>query len=217
MITDKLEQLRAPLVGLALGIIASLVVIGLRGTGILQFVELANYDIYLRLKEQQTVIEPRVILVQTVETDIQKLGEWPLTDARMTEVFEKLLAHDPRAIGMDLYRDIAVPPGTDKLNKLLTNDNRIVSIEKFGEDSSKHVAGPEILRGTEQIGFADVPIDDDGVVRRGLLFLDDGENFSVSMALRLSMLYLAPEGLTPQQGEPTPEPMRHRPCTSKPY
>ncbi|MCK4706944.1 MAG: adenylate/guanylate cyclase domain-containing protein, partial [Gammaproteobacteria bacterium] len=81
MITDKLEQLRAPLVGLALGIVASLVVIGLRGTGILQFVELANYDIYLRLKEQQTVIEPRVILVQTVETDIQKLGEWPLTDA----------------------------------------------------------------------------------------------------------------------------------------
>ncbi|MDH5711141.1 MAG: adenylate/guanylate cyclase domain-containing protein [Gammaproteobacteria bacterium] len=217
MITDKLEQLRAPLIGLTLGLIASLIVIGLRGTGIFQFVELANYDIYLRLKEQQTVIEPRVILVQTVETDIQALGEWPLTDARLTEMFEKLLAHDPRAIGVDLYRDIPVPPGSEELNSLLTNESRIVIIEKFGEDSSKHVAGPEVLRGTEQIGFADVPVDDDGVVRRALLFLDDGENFSVSLALRLSMLYLAKEGITPQQGEPNPEHIRLGPVTLKPF
>jgi len=218
MITERLEKLRAPtLVSLALGVVASLVVIGLRSTGFLQFVELATYDVYLRLTERQTVREPRVVLVQTVEDDIQKLAEWPLSDSHMVEVLEKLLAYEPRAIGVDLYRDIPVPPGTDDLNRLLTRDKRIFIIEKFGDDSSKHVAGPPVLRGTGQIGFADVVVDDDGVVRRGLLYLDDGENFSVSLSLRLALAYLAEEGIVPRAGEPDPTHFRLGEVTLRPF
>ena len=192
MLAARLEKLRAPtLVSVALGVVASLVVIGLRSAGFFQFVELASYDIYLRLKERHSVPEPRVVLIQTVEEDIQKLAEWPLSDRRMVEVLQRLLAYEPSAIGVDLYRDIPVPPGTDDLTALLASDKRVVVIEKFAADSSKRVAGPAVLRGTEQIGFSDVTVDDDGVVRRGLLFLDDGENFSVSLALRLALAYLA--------------------------
>ena len=218
MIVKRLEQLRAPtLVSVALGFIASLIVIGLRSAGFLQFVELANYDIYLRLKEPESMREPRVVLVQTVETDIQKLAEWPLTDRHMAEALEKLLAYGPRAIGVDLYRDIPVPPGSDDLNKLLVSDKRVFIIEKFGEDSSKRVLGPAVLRGSEQIGFADVTVDDDGVVRRGLLFLDDAENFSVSLSLRLALAYLTDEGITPQPGDPDPTHMRLGRVTLRPF
>lgn len=218
MIAEQLERLRSPVViSLALGLVASVIIIGLRSLGFFQFVELATYDIYLRLKEQQSLPEPRVVLVQTVEPDIQKLGEWPLTDSRMAETLKKLLANEPRAIGVDLYRDIPVPPGTDELNDLLTSEKRVFIIEKFGTDESNHVAGPAVLQGTEQIGFADVPVDDDGVVRRGLLFLDDGENFSVSLALRLAMTYLAEEGITPQAGIPNPEHIRFGEVTFPPF
>ena len=217
MLSEWLERLRAPVVVLALGVTAGLLVIGLRNAGLLQFVELANYDIYLRLKEQQNVVEPRVVLVLTVEDDIQQLGEWPLTDSSITKVFNNLLLHEPRAIGVDLYRDIAVPPGSEELDELLLSEKRIVIIEKFGDDKSKHVAGPKVLRGTDQIGFADVTIDDDGVVRRGLLFLDDGENFSFSLALRLSLMYLSHEGITPQAGEPDPQHLRLGAVTFKPF
>jgi adenylate cyclase len=218
MIAEQLERLRSPVVvSLALGLVASVLIIGLRSLGFFQFVELATYDIYLRLKEQQSVPEPRVVLVQTVETDIQRLGEWPLTDSRMAETLKKLLVHEPRAIGVDLYRDIPVAPGTDELNSLLTSEKRIFIIEKFGTDESNHVSGPAVLQGTEQIGFADVPVDDDGVVRRGLLFLDDGENFSVSLALRLAMSYLAEEGITPQAGIPNPEHIRLGEVTFAPF
>ncbi|MCK4704892.1 MAG: CHASE2 domain-containing protein, partial [Gammaproteobacteria bacterium] len=216
MTTEWLEKIRAPAIGLLLGFIASLLIIGLRSAGLLQFVELANYDVYLRLKEQQNIIEPRVVLIQTVEDDIQKLGEWPLTDKSITRVFKNLLIHNPRVIGVDLYRDIAVPPGSEDLDNLLSTEKRIVVIEKFGDDSSQHVAGPKVLRGTDQIGFADVTIDDDGVVRRGLLFMDDGEKFSFSLALRLSLAYLAKEGVTPQPGEPVQEHLRLGAVTFKP-
>ena len=218
MIAERLEQLRAPtLVSVALGLVASLLVIGLRSAGFLQFVDLAGYDLYLRLKERHTVPEPRVVLVQTVENDIQKLAEWPLSDRHMAEVLDKLLEYDPRAIGVDLYRDIPVPPGTDELKKLLVSDKRVVVIEKFGKDSSSHVRGPPVLRGTDQIGFSDVTVDDDGVVRRGLLFLDDGENFSVSLSLRLALAYLAGEGITAQPGEPDPAFLRLGSVTLRPF
>jgi adenylate cyclase len=217
-LAERLEQLRAPaIVTIALGVLAGLAVVALRSVGLFQFVELASYDIYLRLKERQTVPEPRVVLVQTVETDIQKLAEWPLSDRHMAEVLGTLLEFNPRAIGVDLYRDIPVPPGTDELNSLFTGDKRVVIIEKFGQDSSSHVQGPPVLRGTDQIGFSDVTVDDDGVVRRGLLFLDDGENFSVSLSLRLALAYLAGEGITPQPGEPDPAFLRLGTVTLKPF
>ena len=84
---EQLEKLRAPLISLSLGIIAGLVIIGLRSAGYLQFVELANYDIYLRMKEQITIAEPRIVLIQTVEEDIQKLAEWPISDQNMFKMF----------------------------------------------------------------------------------------------------------------------------------
>ena len=217
-ISSWLEKLRNPtLISVALGIAASLLVIGLRSAGMLQFVELASYDAYLRVKERQSVLEPRVVLVQAFEADIQKLAEWPLSDRNMFAVLKKLLAHEPRSVGVDLYRDIPVPPGTDDLHRLLKSDKRVVFIEKFGKDSSKRVAGPPVLRGTEQIGFADVTVDEDGVVRRGLLFLDDGKNFSVSLALRLALAYLAEAGITPQPGSDDPAHMRLGSVTLRPF
>ena len=218
MVFEQIERLLKPTaISLALGVIASLVIIGLRSAGLFQFVELATYDVYLRLKEQQSITEPRIVLVQAIEEDIQKLAEWPLSDSHMAEMLDKLLLHEPRAIGVDLYRDIPVAPGTDELNRLLTSDKRVFIIEKFGDDISKHVAGPAVLRGTEQIGFADITVDNDGVVRRGLLFLDDGKNVSVSLALRLAMAYLAEEGISPQQGNPDPEHIRLGSVTLQPF
>ena len=43
------EKLGTPTaISLGLGLVASILVIGLRSAGVLQFVELATYDIYLR-------------------------------------------------------------------------------------------------------------------------------------------------------------------------
>jgi adenylate cyclase len=218
VIAGRLDWLRRPtLVSLVLGFGASLLVIGLRSTGVLQFVELATYDAYLRVKEHQNVPEPRIVLVQTVEEDIQKLKEWPLSDRRMTEALRKILAGNPRAVGVDLYRDIPVPPGTDELNAVLLRDKRVFVIEKFGKDAAKRVAGPPVLQGTERIGFSDVTPDDDGVVRRGLLFLDDGKTSSTSLALRLALAYLAEEGVTPQPDTSDPAHIRLGRVTLRPF
>ncbi|MGW8309729.1 MAG: adenylate/guanylate cyclase domain-containing protein, partial [Thiogranum sp.] len=53
--------------------------------------------------------------------------------------------------------------------------------------------------------------------RRGLLFLDDGENFSVAMSLRLALAYLAEDGIRPAPGDPDPSFMRLGPVTLVPF
>jgi adenylate cyclase len=218
MKAEWLERLRSPtLVSLGLGILACLLVLGLRGAGYLQFLELASYDAFLRVKERHTVPEPRLVLVQIVEEDIQRIQQWPPSDDRLADLLEALLDHGPRVIGVDLYRDFAVPPGTQRFNALLRDNDSILFIEKFGDASGTRVLGPEALRGTERIGFSDVTVDSDGVVRRGLLFLDDGQNFSVSLPLRLAMAYLAEADITPQAGEPNPEHLRLGSTTFVPF
>jgi adenylate cyclase len=218
MKSEWLSRLRSPtLVSLGLGILACLLVVGLRSAGYLQFLELASYDAYIRVRERHTVPEPRVVLVQIVEGDIQRIQQWPPSDDRLADLLEAILSYSPRVIGVDLYRDFAVPPGTERLNALLANNESIIGIEKFGNARGSRVLGPPALKGTERIGFSDVTVDSDGVVRRGLLFLDDGENFSTSLPLRLALAYLARDGIAPQPGEPNPEYLRLGRTTFVPF
>jgi adenylate cyclase len=58
------------------------------------------------------------------------------------------------------------------------------------------------MQGTEQVGFNDILVDPGGVVRRALLFLDDGQTSVAAFALRVALLYLAREGVVP---EPSPD------------
>jgi adenylate cyclase len=219
MKTDWLARLRSPtMVSLGLGILACLLVVGLRSAGFLQFLELASYDVFLRVKERHTVPEPRLVLVQIMEEDIQRIKQWPPSDDRLADLLAAILSYHPRVIGLDLYRDFAVPPGNKRLNALLTDNPSIFCIEKFGAaHGSSRVLGPPVLRGTDRVGFSDVTVDSDGVVRRGLLFLDDGKNFSMSLPLRLALAYLARDGITPQPGEPNPQDLRLGRTTFVPF
>ena len=73
-----------------------------------------------------------------------------------------------------------------------------------------------MLVGTERVGFSDLLIDSGGAVRRGLLFLDEGEVVGYSLALRLSLRYLAGYGVVPAAGEPDPSHLRLGPVNFRP-
>ncbi len=81
-------------------------------------------------------------------------------------------------------------------------------VMKFGETPQGTVAPPAVLDGTEQIGFNDLLVDQDGVVRRGLLFLDDGIHSFYSFSLRLALQYLQAAGIRPQPDPAKPEHVR---------
>src|SRR5438093_13691834 len=90
-------------------------------------------------------------------------------------------------------------------------------VEKFGRDSQARVGSPPVLKHTNQIGFNDLLVDRDGIVRRALLFLDDGEETAYSFALRLALLFLQGEAVTPQPDPSTPPYPRFGPTSLRPF
>jgi adenylate cyclase len=170
--------------------------VGLRSLGALEAVELAAYDQFMRLRPAGSAHEPRIVLITITERDLHEQGTWPLPDVVLARALETLASYGPRAIGLDLYRDIAVPPGTERRDALLRREPRIIAVTKFAEGSSPGVGAPPALRDTERVGFNDIVVDPGGTVRRGLLFLDDGRTVMYAFALRLALLYLQPDGVT---------------------
>lgn len=180
-------------------------VIGIRDLGILEFLELASYDWTLRLQPSANTPDPRVVLATISEQDIRNLGRWPLTDQTMAQLLEQLTQYDARVIGLDIYRDFEVPPGTDQLNQVFVQNSNIISVMKFPSRNQTGISGPRVLENTDRVGFNDMLTDSGGIVRRGLFFLDNGEISATSFALTLATRYLKKEGIVLKADETNPE------------
>ncbi len=177
-------------------------VLTLRGLGYLQTLELTAYDLMLAQHAQQQPINQHISLIWLTDSDQREWG-WPLSDEHLAQALENLLRYKPRAIGLDLYRDMPVPynrgAGYERLEKLLREHPSIVGIMKFGAKDGAlgaDVAPPPALKGTDQITFNDVTYDPGYLVRRGLLFMDDGlGNWYEYFGLKLVNRYAAQDGI----------------------
>jgi len=182
-----------------------LIITGLRGTGSFESLELAAYDWFIRLRPVASLSEPRVVIVGITEEDIREQEHWPLSDATLAQTLTSLVQFEPRSTGLDVFRDISVPPGREELEAVLSGNRNIIVVTKFGEGG---VQAPPVLRNTDQVGFNDVIVDPGGIVRRGILFLDDGETVFYSFDLRLALLYLQAEGIVAQSDPSNPQHLR---------
>ena len=174
------------------------IVIALRFTGLLQSWEWAALDQFFRWRPVEP-IEKRILIVGITESDIRHVGQWPATDAVLAQLLEKLKHNHPRAIGLDIYRDLPVQPGTQALENVFKSTPNLIGIEKKVADSrSDAVAPPRILSQLDQVGANDVVPDADGKIRRGLLFLTPKSGSALpSLGLKLAGIYLEAVGITP--------------------
>lgn len=180
-----------------------LLVLALRAAGLLVPLDLLAYDLGVRLRAGEDV-DPRIVLVTQTEDDLRRLG-FPASDETLARILEILTQMKAAAIGVDIYRDLPVAPGTARLEAAIKANPNIVWVTKFAENGAERIPPPAVLAGSAtQIGFNDLADDPGGVVRRGLLFLDDGKDVFYSFALQLALKYLEPRGkrLGPAQGEP---------------
>jgi adenylate cyclase len=189
------RRLPTPLVGLLIAIALAAALVVLRQTGLLQPLELAAYDAFLPVRPVVQASDDRVVLVTIGEADIRAQGEWPLPDAVLAELLERLLAMEPRAVGLDVYRDLPEPPGSDRLASLVASTDRIITIQKAGDARSDGVPGP-FFGNESRTGFNDIFTDPDGFVRRGLLFLDHNGRPLPSFALLSALTYLRDDGVS---------------------
>lgn len=159
-------------------------VAGLRAAGLLQRVELAHYD-WMTSRIATGARVPDVVVIAVEEQDLALWG-WPLPDEKLAEILEALIREGASAIGVDIYRDNPVAPGTQRLRSAFRQSNAIW-INKLGAGGKVRIAAPTFAEMTGRVGFADVPVDFDGVARRSLLLVTDDTAMRLSFGLQLAL------------------------------
>jgi len=204
----KLIRKHPAIAGFAIAALVALSVLGAAQLGWLERSELVAHDHFTHAIEWAAGGErsaPRVAVVEVTEEDIQNLGSYPVSDDDLSRVIETVSEAGARAIGIDIYRDIPVPPGSERLEAIFRTHPRTVVVSKFADAGASGVGPPPVLVGTEQVGFNNMVIDSDGKVRRGLLYMEDGHGgVGTSLSLQLALLYLHDEGIYPA-GDPEDE------------
>ena len=191
----KIKQLRLPKSWIGISaIVTAILIILLRSIGVWQGWELTTLDFYF---QQRPAIDypSRITIITIDESDIQNIGQFPLSDRILARSLTNLVSYKPRVIGLDLYRDLPVPPGNEALQKLFASTPNLIGIEKI---VGAKIPPPPLLKESNQIGFADQIFDRDGVIRRALLSVRTDNGIDYSFALRLALEYLQPEGIAPQ-------------------
>ncbi|MDJ1183962.1 CHASE2 domain-containing serine/threonine-protein kinase [Roseofilum casamattae] len=205
-IVAKLRPLPQPKLTRLASVGQSIIVISLAATsslGILrqlgwtEGLELLAYD---RSIQSRSIPEPdtRLLIVGITEADIQAQQKYPLSDETIYQLLRKLKTYRPRAIGLDIYRDVPQPPGRDRLMEYLQDEGeRIVTVCQLGRGNEDLGVPPPPGLSNSHLGFADLAIDEDGVIRRALLAgtpLKSSEcRVKLSFALQLVRHYLEPD------------------------
>jgi diguanylate cyclase (GGDEF)-like protein len=160
--------------------------------GIFQSLELSCWDLWVRLRPQES-LESRIVVVTIDESDIDNLGHWPVSDRVLAQLITKIKQQKPRIIGLDLYRNLAVEPGEAQLNRVFESTSNLIGVEKaIGEK----VKPSPILEKQGQIAMADLVVDRDGKIRRGLLSIRlSNEEIKLGLSAKLALHYLAAEGI----------------------
>lgn len=179
-------------------------VIIIRYFGLLQHFEWAIFDNFLILRPRESIDE-RVIIVGINEADLQKYG-YPVADKFLAELLQKLQSFQPRAIGLDLYRDLPSQPGHGKLVEAFETIPNLIGIELVAYKNVIGVRPPKILQRKDRVGFNNIVVDADGKVRRGLLYLTpENGKLRESFPLKLALIYLEAEGIKPKPAANSPD------------
>jgi CHASE2 domain-containing sensor protein len=182
-------------------------VVGVRSLGILQPLELWAFDRFLHLRPEEAP-DRRILVVTVSEADIQAQGQeerrGSLSDKTLLQLLQKLESYQPRAIGLDIYRDFPVSSNyPDLATHLQQSSSSLIAVCK-SRDAENDPVGvsppPEIPE--SRLGFSDFVEDEDGVLRRHLLFMTPDPaspcRANYAFSTQLAFRYLAAQGISPE-------------------
>lgn len=204
--------------------IASLLTTGatgmFRATGLLQPTELQAFDLLMKLRPPEGS-DDRLLIIEVTEADVQaqsltERGAASLSDQTLESLLKKLMAAQPRTVGLDIYREQAPIAKDGQVASWTQSSPHLFAICKYGDSGVPPPPGIAL----ENHGFNNVIEDADGKIRRYPLAVS--EPLPCRNAYALSWLlaadYLAAEGISVnvspdghlRLGEQAFKPLSHR-------
>ena len=158
-----------------------------------QWVRLRSCEARTLLGCSQQIIADEIVIVTIDERDIQSVGKWPVPDWSLAQLLEKIRSQQPRAIGLDLYRDLPEGTGYEQLVQIFRTTPNLIGVEKI---TGERVNPAPELKKNDQVGLADLVLDGDRHVRRALLTAEDAKEegaIKAGLATRVALKYLEAE------------------------
>jgi CHASE2 domain-containing sensor protein len=179
--------------------IATVLMLGIQKLQVLETLELKVYDQMMQMRGDSGA-DPRLLIVAVTEEDLQK-SNWPLPGEVIDRAIGTLEEFEPRAIGLDIFRDLPVQPGHEKLLQRLQESDLIVPVCKHANAKDPGVAPPQGVE-PERVGFSDVVEDSDGSIRRNLISVNVNQSDKCqspySLSWQLALKYLEAGGIQQQ-------------------
>ncbi|CDM93920.1 MAG: CHASE2 domain-containing protein [Limnospira maxima] len=175
----------------------TLMILIIRQLGILQGWELRLYDHLMRSRPPEPP-DPRILVIEVTENDLQLRQEYSISDGTLSQVLQQLEPHEPRAIGLTIYRDFPVPPGESEWRTQMQEQDNLFAICSFPRSNEPAVRSPDVIP-KNRLGFDDVLVDPDGILRRHLFFMRANPdcNTAFSLSFQLARKYLESENIFP--------------------
>lgn len=179
-------------------------ILGVRYIGMLQSIELSAYDFLMRSRPAEKP-DSRLLIVTVTEADIQAQNQsqaprrGSLADRALVQLLDKLIPAQPAVIGLDIYRDYPASTTAPTLANQLQTD-RIVGVCKVSDEAigDPGVAPPPEIS-PDRVGFSDILLDPDRIVRRHYLALEPPPispcKSHYALSVQLALRYLATQGI----------------------
>ncbi|MEH2285574.1 MAG: CHASE2 domain-containing protein [Nostoc sp.] len=180
--------------------VALTVMVG-QSLGLFNLPEWKIRDEWVRQRSSVTIAD-EIVIVTIDERDIQSVRKWPVPDWALARLLEKIRAQQPRAIGLDLYRDLPEGSGHEQLVQVFRNTPNLIGVEKI---TGERVNPPPELKKKDQVGLADLVLDGDRFVRRALLTAEDAKEkntIKAGLATLVALKYLEAEKISLESIDP---------------
>jgi adenylate cyclase len=165
----------------------SALTIAINSLGLIQPLEWTVLDQLFLLRQPQA-IDDRIVVIEADEASISSSNQWPLSDGKLAELITRINRQKPITIGLDLYRNVPVAPGESAWADIQRSTPNLIGIEKH---IGAAVPPSKILAEQGQVALADLVLDTDNRVRRGLLSIESGDNeLRMGLGTRLAIDYL---------------------------
>lgn len=178
-----------------------------RLTGSLQVLEWMAFDGVLRSRPIEAA-ESKILIVGINESDVKKVGQYPIPDQALATLLRTLQQSQPRVIGLDVFRDLKTGSSRAELTQVLQDSSNLVGIEAAVSLNPALTVKPPPELPPERIGLADVVVDPDGKLRRSLLASKVNGKTKYSVPLLLAAMYLGAEGISLNQGNRASDPIQ---------
>lgn len=155
-------------------LLVSGIIAGLRHIGLFEGIELWNYDQLIKLRTQPQP-DSRIVLVAVDDSTLKKLNSDKVSDQALTQALQTLEKYQPRVIAVDLIRDVPIGAGQKELINYLNSEYEplagkikplIMTCQLPSVEEPEGIDPPSVLDLDSSVGFANIEVDPDQVIRR---------------------------------------------------